>query len=159
MAMTSIVKYHPGCNLQVRMSRSTGLRVAWFCWLGCHVMMPQAPHAPRAISRRSPRHIHLTCAEVGALDGPQVLLVGLAVARVLVEHEGVARLHLGLHHREPQLLGLNGLASPAQRGVVLVSDSSPSQSMGTAAILCKAELTCLDASTCSAEGGVYQKYN
>ena len=33
-------------------------------------------------------------AEVAALDGPQVLLIGLAVAGVLVQHVRVACLHL-----------------------------------------------------------------
>lgn len=48
-------------------------------------------------------------AQVGALDGAQVLLVGLAVAGVLVQHVGVAGLDLGLQDREPQLLGADDL--------------------------------------------------
>mmetsp|Transcript_20190 Transcript_20190/g.56240 ORF Transcript_20190/g.56240 Transcript_20190/m.56240 type:complete len:301 (+) Transcript_20190:1449-2351(+) len=44
-------------------------------------------------------------AQVGALDGAQVLLVGLAVAAVLEQHVRVASLDLGLQDGEPQLLG------------------------------------------------------
>lgn len=55
----------------------------------------------------------LTCAQVAALDGAQVLLVALAVAVVLVQHVGVARLNLGLKDSEPQLLGTNHLARTA----------------------------------------------
>lgn len=35
-----------------------------------------------------------TGAQVGRLDCPQILLVGLAVGRVFVQHKRVARLHL-----------------------------------------------------------------
>lgn len=59
-------------------------------------------------------------AEVGTLDGAQVLLVRLLVARVLVEHVGRARLHLRLHDRVPQLLGPDLLAEAALLFVLLI---------------------------------------
>mmetsp|Transcript_23742 Transcript_23742/g.65637 ORF Transcript_23742/g.65637 Transcript_23742/m.65637 type:complete len:218 (+) Transcript_23742:84-737(+) len=48
-------------------------------------------------------------AEVGAVDSAKVLLVGLAVGMVLVEHVGRACLHLRLQDPEPELLRLHGL--------------------------------------------------
>ena len=44
------------------------------------------------------------------LDAAEVLLVGLGVAGVLVEHVRRARLHLRLEDCEPQLLRLDRLA-------------------------------------------------
>ena len=49
--------------------------------------------------------------QVAALDGAQVLLVALAVAGVLVEHVGHARLYLRLDDAVPQLLRLDRLAT------------------------------------------------
>ena len=59
-------------------------------------------------------------AQVGAADGTEVLLVALAVAGILVEHEGVAGLGLGLEDGIPELLGLNSLASLAFPFVLFV---------------------------------------
>merc|ERR1719234_1807752 len=53
------------------------------------------------------------CAKVGTLDGPQVLLVALSVARVLVEHVGSSCLNLRLNNGIPQLLCFDGLLGPA----------------------------------------------
>ena len=53
------------------------------------------------------------CAEVGRPDGAQILLVGLAVGGVLVEHVWRAGFHLAFQHFEPEVLGLNGLPSLA----------------------------------------------
>mmetsp|Transcript_85769 Transcript_85769/g.191778 ORF Transcript_85769/g.191778 Transcript_85769/m.191778 type:complete len:753 (-) Transcript_85769:7-2265(-) len=57
-------------------------------------------------------------AEVGAVDGAEVLLVGLAIRSVLVEHVGRARLHLRLQDAEPELLRLDRLLALA-RGLEL----------------------------------------
>ena len=46
-------------------------------------------------------------AEIRALDGSEVLLVGLAVARVLVQHVGSAGLDLRLDDCVPQCLSLD----------------------------------------------------
>eukprot|EP00438_Fugacium_kawagutii_P014958 Skav234160 [mRNA] locus=scaffold572:66643:67359:- [translate_table: standard] len=51
------------------------------------------------------------CAQIGAMDGAQVLLVGLPIAVVFVQHVGRARLHLGLQNPEPQVLSLDGLST------------------------------------------------
>mmetsp|Transcript_19724 Transcript_19724/g.41632 ORF Transcript_19724/g.41632 Transcript_19724/m.41632 type:complete len:589 (-) Transcript_19724:922-2688(-) len=59
-------------------------------------------------------------AQVGGLDAPKVLLVGLAVAGVLEEHVGVAGLDLGLQDREPEGLGLDCLPGLALALVTLV---------------------------------------
>mmetsp|Transcript_1161 Transcript_1161/g.4600 ORF Transcript_1161/g.4600 Transcript_1161/m.4600 type:complete len:635 (-) Transcript_1161:687-2591(-) len=59
-------------------------------------------------------------AQVGGLDGAEVLLVGLAVARILEEHVGVARLNLRLEDGEPELLRLDGLLALARLLVGLV---------------------------------------
>ena len=59
-------------------------------------------------------------AQVGALDRAQVLLVGLGVARVLVEHVRVARLDLRLEDRKPQLLRLDRLLGAPLLLVALV---------------------------------------
>lgn len=59
-------------------------------------------------------------AEVGAADGAKVLLVALAVAVVLVQHEGVASLDLSLKNGVPELLGTNGLTTPTLLLVLLV---------------------------------------
>ena len=48
-------------------------------------------------------------AEIRALDGPQMLLVRLAVCRVLVEHVRRASLDLGVEDSKPQLLSLDDL--------------------------------------------------
>ena len=58
--------------------------------------------------------------EVGALDGSKVLLVGLAVAVILVEHVGGSSLNLCVQDGEPQLLGLDGFASLTLTFVLLV---------------------------------------
>merc|ERR1719234_737974 len=52
-------------------------------------------------------------AKVGTLDGPQVLLVALSVARVLVEHVGGSSFNLRLNNGVPQLLCFDGLLRPA----------------------------------------------
>ena len=52
-------------------------------------------------------------AEVGRTDGAEVLLVGLAVGGVLVQHVGRTGLHLAFKDLEPQVLSLHGLASLA----------------------------------------------
>ena len=46
-------------------------------------------------------------AKVGRLDGAQVLLVGLAIARVLVKHIWSSGLNLRLDDGVPQCLGLD----------------------------------------------------
>ena len=51
--------------------------------------------------------LHDLRAQVAALDGPQVLLVALLVAGVLVEHVRGPRLRLGLDDGVPHLLGLD----------------------------------------------------
>jgi hypothetical protein len=50
-------------------------------------------------------------AKVGAADRAKVLLVALPVASILVEHEGVTSLSLGLEDGVPKLLGTNSLAT------------------------------------------------
>lgn len=57
--------------------------------------------------------LHNLGAEVGALDGAQVLLVALAVGGVLEQHVGRAGLGLAFQNGEPQLLGLDGFAALA----------------------------------------------
>ena len=57
-------------------------------------------------------------AEVGRTDGAEVLLVGLAVGSVLVEHVWRARFDLAFEDLEPQVLRLHGLASLAFRLVL-----------------------------------------
>ena len=52
-------------------------------------------------------------AEIGGLDGAEVLLVGLGVCRVLVEQIGCAGLDLADEDLGPQLLGGHGLAGLA----------------------------------------------
>lgn len=52
-------------------------------------------------------------AQIAALDGTQVLLVRLAVAGVLVQHEWTARLCLSFQNGIPQLLRLDRLAGTA----------------------------------------------
>lgn len=49
--------------------------------------------------------------EVRGFNGTEVLLVGLAVCSVFVEHERSARFDLGLHDGEEELLGFDGLAA------------------------------------------------
>lgn len=51
-------------------------------------------------------------AQVGALDGTKVLLVGLAVAAVLEEHVGVASLDLSLQDGKPEGLRLDDFLGP-----------------------------------------------
>ena len=58
--------------------------------------------------------------EVGALDGTEVLLVGLVVAVVLEEHVGGTGLDLRIEDGEPELLSLDGLAALALLLVLLV---------------------------------------
>mmetsp|Transcript_27903 Transcript_27903/g.64842 ORF Transcript_27903/g.64842 Transcript_27903/m.64842 type:complete len:299 (-) Transcript_27903:754-1650(-) len=53
--------------------------------------------------------------EIGRVDGTQVLLVGLAVCCILVEHVWGARLHLCIQNTGPDLLRLDGLPAPASR--------------------------------------------
>ncbi|GIX65122.1 signal peptide containing protein [Babesia caballi] len=64
------------------------------------------------------RVLHDFAAQVGGLDGAQVLLVGLGVARVLVQHEGGASLDLTLEDGEPEGLGGDGLAT--QTGLLVL---------------------------------------
>ena len=70
------------------------------------------------------------------LDAAEVLLVGLGVAGVLVEHVGRARLHLRLEDCEPQLLRLDRLArlkhrrKPARK----VSDAFKMRFRGTSTV-------------------------
>merc|ERR1719234_2437287 len=52
------------------------------------------------------------CAKVGTLDGPQILLVALSIARVLVEHVGSSGFNLRLNNGIPQLLRFDGLLGP-----------------------------------------------
>ena len=59
-------------------------------------------------------------AEVGTLDGAEILLIGLPVAGVLVQHVGGARLDLALNDRVPHLLGLDLLPRPTLLLVPLV---------------------------------------
>jgi hypothetical protein len=59
-------------------------------------------------------------AQVGASDGTEVLLVALAVASILVEHEGVSGLGLGLEDGIPELLGLDRLTTLALPLILLV---------------------------------------
>mmetsp|Transcript_12173 Transcript_12173/g.26968 ORF Transcript_12173/g.26968 Transcript_12173/m.26968 type:complete len:510 (+) Transcript_12173:311-1840(+) len=59
-------------------------------------------------------------AQIGTANGAQVLLVGLLVAGVLVEHVRSARLHLALQDLEPQLLRRNSLPSAALSLVLLI---------------------------------------
>mmetsp|Transcript_76496 Transcript_76496/g.215220 ORF Transcript_76496/g.215220 Transcript_76496/m.215220 type:complete len:409 (-) Transcript_76496:344-1570(-) len=54
-------------------------------------------------------------AKVGTMDRAQVLLVGLAIGMVLVEHVRRAGLHLRLQDSEPQLLRLHRLQALALR--------------------------------------------
>merc|ERR1719234_1888195 len=58
------------------------------------------------------RVLYNFCAKVGTLDGPQVLLVALSVARVLVEHVRSSSFNLRLNNGIPQLLCFDGLLSP-----------------------------------------------
>merc|ERR1719234_1894906 len=58
------------------------------------------------------RVLHDFCAKVGTLDGPQVLLVALSVARVLVEHVRSSGFNLRLNNGVPQLLCFDGLLGP-----------------------------------------------
>mmetsp|Transcript_23001 Transcript_23001/g.55770 ORF Transcript_23001/g.55770 Transcript_23001/m.55770 type:complete len:384 (+) Transcript_23001:718-1869(+) len=60
------------------------------------------------------------CAKVGTTNSTQVLLVGLLVALVFVEHVRSPRLHLALEDLEPQLLCRNGLPAAALGLVLLV---------------------------------------
>mmetsp|Transcript_5519 Transcript_5519/g.9404 ORF Transcript_5519/g.9404 Transcript_5519/m.9404 type:complete len:237 (-) Transcript_5519:794-1504(-) len=64
--------------------------------------------------------LHDLGAEVGTLDGAQVLLVRLAVAGVLVDHVGRAGLDLGVDDGVPEHLGLDGPPSPAVSLVLLI---------------------------------------
>ena len=59
-------------------------------------------------------------AEVGTLDGAEILLVGFPVAGVLVQHVGGARLDLALNDRVPHRLGFYLLARPTLLLVLLV---------------------------------------
>jgi hypothetical protein len=59
-------------------------------------------------------------AQVRAADGTKVLLVALAVASVLVEHEGVTSLGLSLEDGIPKLLGTDSLATLVLLLVALV---------------------------------------
>jgi hypothetical protein len=59
-------------------------------------------------------------AQVRASDGTEVLLVALAVAGILVKHEGVSGLGLGLEDSIPKLLSLDGLATLTFPLVLLV---------------------------------------
>lgn len=47
------------------------------------------------------------CTKVGRLDGSDVLLVGLLVARILVKHVRIAGLYLGLNNRVPKFSGFD----------------------------------------------------
>ena len=58
--------------------------------------------------------------EVRGPDGTEVLLVGLAVGGVLVQHVGYTCLDLALDDLEPELLRLDGLAPFAFRFVFFV---------------------------------------
>ena len=62
--------------------------------------------------------LHNLGAEVGRADGAEVLLVGLAVARVFEEHVRVAGFNLRLEDGEPELLRLDRLLTLAL-GLVL----------------------------------------
>mmetsp|Transcript_2175 Transcript_2175/g.8519 ORF Transcript_2175/g.8519 Transcript_2175/m.8519 type:complete len:408 (+) Transcript_2175:256-1479(+) len=66
------------------------------------------------------RELHNLGAQVGRLDRAEVLLVGLAVARILEEHVRVTSFHLRLENREPQLLRLDGFLALAFGFVLLV---------------------------------------
>ena len=59
-------------------------------------------------------------AQVGASDCAKVLLVALSVASVLVEHERISGLSLGLEDGVPELLGLDRLATFAFPLILLV---------------------------------------
>mmetsp|Transcript_29694 Transcript_29694/g.97086 ORF Transcript_29694/g.97086 Transcript_29694/m.97086 type:complete len:755 (-) Transcript_29694:490-2754(-) len=59
-------------------------------------------------------------AQIRALDGPQMPVVRLGVAGVLVEHVGRARLDLAVEDGEPELLRGDGLARAALGLVALV---------------------------------------
>jgi hypothetical protein len=59
-------------------------------------------------------------AQVGASDGTKVLLVALAVAVILVEHERVSGLSLSLENGVPKLLSLDRLATLTLSLVLLV---------------------------------------
>ncbi|KAI6763085.1 hypothetical protein HG530_009065 [Fusarium avenaceum] len=59
-------------------------------------------------------------AQIRASDGAEVLLVALAVTGILVKHEGVSGLGLGLEDGIPKLLGLDGLATLTFPLVLLV---------------------------------------
>lgn len=59
-------------------------------------------------------------AQVGALDRSQVLLIGLAVAVILVEHVGRARLHLRVENSEPQVLRLDCFPRLSFRFILVV---------------------------------------
>lgn len=59
-------------------------------------------------------------AQIGAADGAKVLLVALAVAGILVKHEGVTSLSLGLQDGIPKLLSLDSLAAFALSLILLV---------------------------------------
>lgn len=59
-------------------------------------------------------------AQVGALDGAQVLLVALPVAGILVQHVGSACLDLTLNDLGPQPLGLDGLPASAFSLILLI---------------------------------------
>mmetsp|Transcript_2607 Transcript_2607/g.5609 ORF Transcript_2607/g.5609 Transcript_2607/m.5609 type:complete len:277 (+) Transcript_2607:658-1488(+) len=50
--------------------------------------------------------------EVGALDGTQILLIGLGVAVILVQHVWRPRLHLRIQNGKPKLLRLDSFATP-----------------------------------------------
>mmetsp|Transcript_2729 Transcript_2729/g.7545 ORF Transcript_2729/g.7545 Transcript_2729/m.7545 type:complete len:206 (+) Transcript_2729:1310-1927(+) len=83
---------------------------------GCHPAgAVLIKHEARERDRREVAHGHLVRrrvlddlrAQVGAPDGTEVLLVGLAVGCVLVEHIRRPRLNLGFDDFEPKLLGRN----------------------------------------------------
>lgn len=63
------------------------------------------------------------CTQVATLDGAQVLLVGLPVTVVLVQHVRRPRLRLRLNDGVPQLLGLDCLPSFA---FLFISDQKTS---------------------------------
>ncbi|KAH0357813.1 hypothetical protein KCU83_g235, partial [Aureobasidium melanogenum] len=58
--------------------------------------------------------------QVGAANDTKVLLVALAVASILVQHERVTSLGLSLEDSVPQLLGTDGIATTAFALVLLV---------------------------------------
>mmetsp|Transcript_73652 Transcript_73652/g.208598 ORF Transcript_73652/g.208598 Transcript_73652/m.208598 type:complete len:573 (-) Transcript_73652:343-2061(-) len=85
------------------------------------VLLPPALRKGGQGDRREIAHSHLVRggvlddlrAQIGAVDGAEVLLVGLAVGVVLVQHVRRAGLHLRLQDAEPELLRLDALPALA----------------------------------------------